>query len=94
MMDIIQRICEPNKFDVQPQYTVCKVDKDNGIHVYYIQLGTLEEINWQPISAILDTLCKPLYEDHHFIEELIALLNDDKRSLSVLSSIIVKYNRN
>jgi hypothetical protein len=92
-MNIIERICVPNKYDNQPQNTLCRVAVTDKETHYYIQLGPLEEPDWQPIHALLKTAFKNIYDDPIFIEELLALVDSPEKSYDRLATILKSSKR-
>lgn len=93
-MNIIDKMCEPTRFDIHPIYTICKVNNDNGNFSYYIQLGSEEEINWQPIHYIFDCIFKDKFYTHEeFMGELISLYQDKTRSFDTLTTVLRSRER-
>lgn len=93
-MNIINKMCEPTRLDGQPQYTLCKVNNDNGNFSYYVQLGTQEDINWQPIHYIFDSIFQEkFYNNEEFMEELLLLYRDNKRPYNTLTAVLSSQER-
>jgi len=101
-MDIIERTCNPTKFDIYPRLTICKVgagpDEFGGqpADQYYIQLGTDESPLWAPMSSLFDNLDQHdnLYSNKIIVDELIALVFDKSRPYTHLANLLCNLKRN
>ena len=101
-MDIVERTCEPTKFDMYPQYTIMKVGSGpqeyggQPLPKYFIQVGTNESPSWFPIGALFDNIVihNNLYENKKFVQELIDLSFDASRPFTHLADLLRSYKRN
>lgn len=93
-MNIIDKMCAPTQFEVQPVNTIYKVNNDNGNFSYYIQLSSDEKMNWQPIYYMLDCIFKDkFYINEEFMSELIALYQDKTKSFNTLTTVLRSRER-
>lgn len=91
-IEIKERHCPPQKYDIEPYGTVYKVNNEALSFDYYIQLGQEEEdINWKPLSYLLTELFSNLYENKEFIEELLFLYHEEARPTVFLIRMLEAY---
>ena len=88
--NIIERHTNPTRFDIAPVGSLCRVMNDPN--TYYIQVSDSDDqIQWEPISAVLSEILAGMFGDEEFIEEVVKLYFDKERPLKNLCDII---NRN
>ena len=100
-MTIIDRTCEPTKYDIYPQYTIMKVgpgpDEYGGVVApnFFIQLSPDDSMSWKPISILFDTLAYKdgLYDKEEIIQEFFKLITDQSRPYTHLAELLCNIKR-
>lgn len=76
----------PTKYDSAPFGTLCQANNDDDYQLF-IQLSETEEARWEPIGYLLEKAFEPMLEDEAFIQELLALIADNK-SFEKIASLL------
>jgi transposase len=68
MSNILVHYTPPTKLELAPHGSIWKAIGDNDTYTFFIQIGTLENINWIRLGDFLEKTFEKNFEDKDFLK--------------------------